>query len=108
MGWGRRETGYRADTLVVVGDLRSHGLPGDGGIEVRVSPVGSTWYAWRRTMSGWVVAIGAAGPPPGQWEYDGPAPPSGFPGESSDWGSGSSDYDAVLRRVPGVSETARQ
>jgi hypothetical protein len=28
MGWGRRETGYRADILDVVGDLSSHGLSG--------------------------------------------------------------------------------
>jgi hypothetical protein len=93
MGWGRRETGYRADILDVVGDLSSHGLPGDGGITVLVSPDGGSWYAWRRTSSGWVFAIGAAGPPPDQWEYDGPVPPEGFPGESSDWGSGPHDYD---------------
>ncbi|OWY62443.1 hypothetical protein B7486_58400, partial [cyanobacterium TDX16] len=77
MGWGRRETGYRADILDVVGDLSRQGLSGDGGIEVRVSPDGNSWYAWRRTVSGWVFAIGAAGPPPDQWEYDGPQPPSG-------------------------------
>lgn len=88
MGWGRRETGYRADILAVVGDLSSQGLPGDGGIEVRVSSDGGSWYAWRRTVSGWVFAIGAAGPPPDQWEYDGPEPPSGFPGESAEWGNG--------------------
>ncbi|MBI2704029.1 MAG: hypothetical protein HYX32_01875 [Actinobacteria bacterium] len=95
MGWGRRETGYRADILDVVGDLSSHGLPGDGGITVMVSPDGGSWYAWRRTPSGWVFAIGAAGPPPDQWEYDGPEPPSGFPGESSDWGSGPFDYSSA-------------
>lgn len=95
MGWGRRETGYRADILDVVGDLSSHGLPGDGGITVMVSPDGGSWYAWRRTPSGWVLAIGAAGPPPDQWEYDGPEPPSGFPGESSDWGSGPFDYSSA-------------
>lgn len=95
MGWGRRETGYRADILDVVGDLSSHGLPGDGGITVLVSPDGGSWYAWRRTPSGWVFAIGAAGPPPDQWEYDGAEPPSGFPGESSDWGSGPLDYSSA-------------
>jgi hypothetical protein len=46
MGWGRRETGYRSDILDVDGDLTSHGLQGDGGIEVRVSPDGGSWYAW--------------------------------------------------------------
>lgn len=95
MGWGRRETGYRSDILDVVGDLTSHGLPGDGGIEVHVSPNGGSWYAWRRTISDWVFAIGAAGPPPDEWQYDGPQSPSGFPGESPDWGSGPFDYDAA-------------
>ena len=95
MGWGRRETGYRSDILDVIGDLTSHGLPGDGGIEVHASPNGGSWYAWRRTISDWVFAIGAAGPPPDEWQYDGPQSPSGFPGESPDWGSGPFDYDAA-------------
>lgn len=94
MGWGRRETGYRADILDVVGDLTSRGVRGDGGIEVSVSDDGESWYAWRRTVSGWVFAIGAAGPPPDQWLYDGPEPPSGFPSGSADWGSGPFGHDA--------------
>lgn len=95
LGWGRRDMGYRADILDVVGDLSSYGLSGDGGITVLVSPDGGSWYAWRRTASGWVFAIGAGGPPPDQWEYDGAEPPSGFPGESSDWGSGPHDYSTA-------------
>lgn len=88
MGWGRRETGYRADILEVVGDLSRYGLTGDGEIRVEVSASGESWYAWRRTVSGWVFAIGAAAAPPDQWEYDGAEPPNGFPGMSPDWGSG--------------------
>jgi hypothetical protein len=88
MGWGRRETGYRADILEVVGDLSRHGLPADGDIQVALSASGESWYAWRRTVSGWVFAIGAATEPPDQWEFDGPKPPGGFPGESADWGPG--------------------
>jgi hypothetical protein len=95
MGWGRRETGYRADILDVVGDLTSRGLVGPDGIEVWVSSDAGSWYAWRRTVSGWVFAIGAAGRPPDQWQYDGPEPPSGPPGESPDWGSGPFDYGAA-------------
>lgn len=94
MGWGRRETGYRADILDVVGDLTSHGIAGDGGIEVQVSSDGESWFAWRRTVTGWVFAIGAAGPPPDQWQFDGPEPPAGFPGESPEWGSDPQDYEA--------------
>ena len=39
-------------------------------------------------MTGWCFAIGAAGPPPNQWEYDGPEPPKGYPGEDVSWGDG--------------------
>lgn len=81
--WGR----YRPDLLefVLAGD--SHQLPEPHGVELRVSPDGRAYYAWRRTVSGWVFAIGAAGPPPDEWTYDGPAPPQGFPGEDPAWGS---------------------
>ena len=54
---------------------------------MRVHEAGQSWYAWRRTVTGWCFAIGAAGPPPEQWEYDGPEPPAGFPGEDPAWGS---------------------
>lgn len=87
MGWGRRESGYRSDILDVVGDLNRHGLSGDGHIVVELSADGASWKAWRRTITGWVFAIGAAGPPPDQWLYDGPEPPLGFPGSSPDWGA---------------------
>ncbi|MBI3024698.1 MAG: hypothetical protein HYY66_03285 [Candidatus Tectomicrobia bacterium] len=43
---------------------------------------------WRRTVTGWCFAIGAAGPPPDQWEYDGSDPPCGFPGKDQLWGTG--------------------
>ena len=51
-----------------------------------VSEDGQSWYAWRRTVTGWCFAIGAAGAPPNQWEYDGPEPPEGFPSEDQAWG----------------------
>jgi hypothetical protein len=47
---------------------------------------GRAWYAWRRTVTGWCFAIGAAGPPPDRWEYDGPEPPGGFPSKGRGWG----------------------
>ena len=45
-------------------------------------------YAWRRTVSGWCFSIGADGPPPVRWEFDGPEAPTGFPGKACEWGSG--------------------
>ena len=44
-----------------------------------------SWFIWRRTITGWVFAIGADGPPPSCWYYDGPDPPSGPPREGSNW-----------------------
>lgn len=59
-----------------------------------MAPDGQRWWAGRRTITGWYLAIGAAGPPPDQWEYDGEAPPGGFPGEHPDWGDRPFSFDA--------------
>jgi hypothetical protein len=83
---GRKK--YRADLLAALGNdfFGGCGLPPDPGITMKVSKNGQAWYAWRRTVTGWCFAIGAAGPPPDQWEYDGPEPPHGFPGKDRRWG----------------------
>jgi len=88
MGWHRNRGGrYRDDLLkMIAGDFTRQGLPKESGIALRVSNDGQAWYAWRRTVTGWCFAIGAAGPPPDQWEYDGPEPPQGFPGQDRMWG----------------------
>jgi len=62
------------------------GLSSDPGITMKLSKNGQAWYAWRRTVTGWYFAIGATGPPPNRWEYDGPEPPHGFPGKDPRWG----------------------
>jgi len=73
---------YRADLLPIV---ESHfvrdGLPEDHGVETHVSRDGQRWYATRQVVTGWWFAIGADGPPPDEWLYDGPEPPEGFPNE---------------------------
>ena len=53
---------------------------------MKVAEDGQRWFAYRRTISKWCFAIGAAGPPPDQWEYDGQDSPRGFPGEDPSWG----------------------
>ena len=89
MGWYRRGSRYRTDMLVLLGDdFTSQELPRESGIKLHVAQDGQSWYAWRQTVTGWYFAIAAAGPPPNQWEYDGPEPPTGFPGETSSWGGG--------------------
>ena len=87
MGWYRKGSRYRTDMLDLLGDdFTSQGLPRESGIKLHVAQDGQSWYAWRQTVTGWYFAIAAAGPPPDQWQFDGPEPPTGFPRESSSWG----------------------
>ena len=89
MGWHRNGGRYRRDMLRVLGDdFTHHGLPRESGITLHIAQDGQSWYAWRRTVTGWCFAIGAAAPPPDQWKYDGPEPPKGYPGEDVSWGDG--------------------
>jgi hypothetical protein len=84
MGWYERQGGrYRPDLLQVLTPFK--GLPEDHGISLLVSPDGQSWRAWRRTVTGWCLAIGAAEAPPDQWLYDGPEPPNGLPGRDAAW-----------------------
>jgi hypothetical protein len=88
MGHYRNRGLYRTDLLDFALDgSGGHDLPNPHGVEMRVSADGQRWMAWRRTITGWVFAIGAAGPPPDQWEYDGAVPPDRFFGEDPVWGS---------------------
>jgi len=76
---------YVSDILNIVGDFDRHGLPGDHGVVVNVRHADQAWFAYRRTITGWVLAIGSRDAPPDQWFYDGPEPPSGYPDESPGW-----------------------
>jgi hypothetical protein len=80
------ENRYVPDVLDIIGDFDRHGLLGDHGVVVNVRSDGQAWFAHRRTITGWVLAIGSRDAPPDQWFYDGPEPPSGYPGESPGWG----------------------
>jgi hypothetical protein len=83
-GWYTNpERRYRDDLLFVLEPFP--GLPPDHGITVHVSRDGQAWWAGRRTVTGWCFAIGAAGPPPDEWVYDGAQFPSGFPGQDPAW-----------------------
>jgi hypothetical protein len=87
MGWFRnRGRRYRPDLVDVVRDWSRRGLPDDPAVRIVVRPDGRAWYAWRQTIGGWSIGIGAVGPPPDEWYYDGPEPPKGFPGEAPGWG----------------------
>ena len=87
MGHYRKRKRYDPNLLALLGEgFASRGLANEHGIEMKVSRDGQAWFAYRRTITGWCLAIGAAGPPPDQWEYDGQDPPRGFPGRDPIWG----------------------
>ena len=84
MGHYRHDDRYRRDLLPIVErHFVRDGLPEQHGVVMTVASDGQSWYGYRKTVSGWYFAIGAAGPPPDQWCYDGPHPPAGFPSEDS-------------------------
>lgn len=88
MGWYHNHGGrYRPELLSILGRrFDREGLPDPHGIEMVVAEDGQSWWAWRETITGWVFAIGASGPPPDQWLYDGPKAPEGPPGDDTAWG----------------------
>lgn len=92
MGWYRNEDQperYRPDLLEVLRDSRQFEFETDEPLVSKVRKDGQAWFAYRATPSGHVLGIGASGPPPSQWFYDGPTPPSGFPSEASEnWSDG--------------------
>lgn len=83
MGWYDREDRYKDDLLSI---LTFDALPKNHGITMRISDDGQRWFAWRRTVTGWCLAIGAAAAPPDQWIYDGADPPTDLPGAGDEWG----------------------
>jgi hypothetical protein len=89
MGWYRNHGGrHRPELLEILApQFEWAGLPEDHLIELHVSDDGQSWWAWRRAVTGWCFAIGAAGPPPDEWLFDGPQPPQGFPGQDEAWGA---------------------
>ncbi|MFK0003367.1 hypothetical protein [Paenarthrobacter sp. NPDC090522] len=86
-GHYRNSGRYRADMLDVLGEdsFTQKGLPQGAVITMHTSADGQQWWAWRRTASGWVFAVGAKEPPNDRWEYDGQVVPTGGPGVDPAW-----------------------
>lgn len=84
-GWYRQKGKYRADLMEVLQDFMHQGLPPGHGIVMRVRPDGQAWYAYRRTVSGWVFGIGARDKPPDQWFFDGEPEPRHLPSHRAGW-----------------------
>lgn len=96
-GWFNRDGRYRDDLADAFSDTWSRrGLPEDHGIKVAVSRSGHSWFGWRRTPSGWCFAIGANGAEGDEWYYDGPEPPSTFPGKGHHAGWADEPFEYTL------------
>lgn len=80
------EKRYRRDMLELVDDFRRQGLSADHGIVMKIRKDSQAWYAYRRTVTGWVFGIGAKEGTPDQWFYDGPKPPASYPSQGHGWG----------------------
>jgi hypothetical protein len=79
-----RDGRYRDDLLTMVHGLLSKTFPEDE-ITITIARNGKSWFAWRRTVTGWVIGVGAAGPPPDRWSWEGREPPTEPPRPGSDW-----------------------
>ncbi len=75
---------YRRDLMEAVAGIVTKAFPEDE-IAMTVSPNGKAWFAWRRTPGGWHFGIGAAGPPPDRWTYEGDEPPESIPQPGTAW-----------------------
>lgn len=98
-GWYRRLGRFRDDLLgFALGGSAGKALPTSHGVEMRLTDDGQTFWAWRRTVSGWHLGIGAhisdkAGQPDAEiteWLWDAADPPASAPaagaaGWSSMW-----------------------
>lgn len=82
--YGKR---YSPEALAAIGDFEHQGLPREHGIVLKVRKDGKAWYAYRRTVTGWVLGIGSMKQPPDQWFYDGPEPPASYPQPGHGWGT---------------------
>ena len=76
---------YNPDILAAIGRGGQFDLPDEHGVEMSVSPDGQRWYAWRRTISGWVLGAGGTKDIDERWVYEGPKPPRSYPNRSTEW-----------------------
>lgn len=72
-------------------DYVRRGLPAAHGVQSRTSANGQSWWAWRRTASGWVLGVALVSPAPEkytEYRYAGRDEPLDGPGDGSAvWGA---------------------
>ncbi|HYF97167.1 MAG TPA: hypothetical protein VD947_03975 [Patescibacteria group bacterium] len=97
MGMYRGRLGhYFENSLILLNNNEYYGLKTDLNVTVKLSKNKRSWYAWRRTASGWVFAAGGSKDIDVQWRYDGSEPPKSFPGHIKDeWSSESGTGTAL-------------
>jgi hypothetical protein len=77
---------YSEDLIVNVWNGEDFGLPRDHGTVIEVSDDQQSWYAWRRTATGWILGIGSTSEIDRQWFFSSDSPPAGFPpSEAAGW-----------------------
>lgn len=94
-GWFQsRGEGFQPGHLKMVHPtFVKNGLPEEHGTVMHVSEDHRSWYAWRRTITGYVFGIGANADThclphglPTDWRWEGEEPPTGPPGVDPRWG----------------------
>lgn len=84
----RYENGrYRRDLMKIVKGIVSRTLP-DEEFVMTIAKDRRSWFAWRRTIGGWYLGIGAVGAPTEDWVYLGEHAPQGFPSAGTGWHEG--------------------
>ncbi len=84
----RYENGrYRRDLMKIVKGIVSRTLP-DEGFVMTIAKDRRSWFAWRRTIGGWYLGVGAIGAPTEDWVYLGEHAPQSFPSARTGWHEG--------------------
>lgn len=84
-GQYRKKDRYRRDLMTMFSDFEREGIPGEHGIQMKVRQDCQAWYAYRQTPCGHYFGIGNVGTPNGEWYYDGPTAPRGYPSKKTGW-----------------------
>jgi|BarGraNGADG00212_2_1021979.scaffolds.fasta_scaffold01151_4 hypothetical protein len=78
---------YRRDLMALVKGIVSRTLPDDEFV-MAVAEDRRSWFAWRLTIGGWYLGIGAVGPPTEDWVFLRDHAPEGFPSAATGWHEG--------------------
>ena len=106
LGWHRNQLGRFVARLAkpevnFFGDTR---LPPGAEVHFILSEDKQKWFAWRRTVTGWVFAVAGLGSDlDTQWQYDGAEPPTSWPDSErpAPWASDTVEGENLHWRLAG-------